>query len=131
MNRQRNRLIAAGFAGALALVAGTGIAEAKDGDIRANGTCTAGSTSQIKLAPRPSDGVTTVEFEVDQNVVGATWQVSIADNGVVVVNRSATTVAPSGSFEVRTRRPGAAGHAIVATATNSATGETCSASASV
>lgn len=131
MHQNRNRLIAAGFAGALALVAGTGIAEAKSGDVRASGTCSGQSTSKIKLAPRASDGVTKVEFEVDQNVAGATWQVSITDNGVEVVNRSATTAAPSGSFTVRTRRPGAAGHSVVATASNPVTGETCSASASV
>lgn len=130
-HRTRNRLVAAGFAGTLALVAGTGLAAAKDGDVRVAGTCTASSTAKLKLAPRPSDRQTRIELEVDQNVVGQAWDVTITDNGATAVQRSATTTAPSGSFTVEARRPGASGHTVVATATNAVTGETCTATASV
>ena len=127
-----SRSIATGVAlGALATAGLAAPAAAKSGDVRVAGRCTAASTAKLKLAPRPSDRRTRVEFEVDQNVVGQTWNVRIADNGVVVVNRSATTVAPSGSFTVATRRPGSSGHAIVATATNASTGESCRAAAAV
>ena len=46
-------------------VAATLAASAKDGDIRAGGVCTKGSTSKIKLSEE--DGRIEVEFEVDQN----------------------------------------------------------------
>jgi hypothetical protein len=129
--QRKHRIVAAGFAGLLATVASIGIADAKDGDVRVNGRCTGASTSKLKLAPRPSDNQTRVEFEVDQNVVGVTWNVVIKDNGVIVLRRTATTTAPSGSFEVAKRLPGATGHSVKAKATNPSTGETCTASASV
>ncbi len=128
---RKHRIVAAGFAGLLASVATIGTAAAKDGDIRVAGKCTGASSSKLKLAPRPSDHQTRVEFEVDQNVVGVAWNVVIKDNGVTVLRRSATTTAPSGSFSIAKRLPGAAGHAVKATAKNPATGETCTASASV
>jgi hypothetical protein len=107
-----------------------GTAEAKSGDVRANGTCSKASTSKIKL--KLDDGRIETEFEVDQNRVGQRWNVSLADNGVVVARTTATTKAPSGSFEVKRLLPNRAGtDAIVARASNPATGESCVARASI
>ena len=67
----------------------------------ANGTCTANSSAKIKLSPE--NGRIETEFEVDQNRNGVTWNVVLRRNGNVVVRTTATTRAPSGSFELRRR----------------------------
>ena len=105
-------------------------AQAKGVDVRANGTCSRASTSKIRL--RPDNGRIETEFEVDQNRVGQHWNVSIADNGVVVARTAATTVAPSGSFTVRRLLANRAGtDHVVARASNPVTGESCVARASL
>ena len=73
-----------------------------------------------------------VEFEVDQNVIGDTWNVRMKDNGTVFFRGQAVTKGPSGSFEVRkvtADRPGTDN--VVALARNLSTGETCKGSASI
>lgn len=68
------------------------------GGVRASGTCTSGSwTLKAKL----DDGRVEVEAEVDSNVVGQHWTWVLKDNGTAFAHGTATTVAPSGSFEVR------------------------------
>lgn len=100
---------------------------AKDGDIRVRGTCTAASTSKLKLSEE--DGRIEVEYEVDQNRVGVTWQVTIRRNGATVAATRAVTRGPSGSFEVRRVIADLAGpDRVVATAT-SPSGERCTARA--
>ncbi len=80
----------------------------------------------LEAQGQADDGRIEVEFEVDQNVVGQTWQVVITDNGTRVVKTTATTTAPSGSFDVERRTANLAGtDRFVAKATNPATGETC------
>ena len=131
MSKHPSRILAA-TAGALLLVGAAGAipAEAKAGDVKVSGSCSGSSTWKLKLGPRARTIQT--EFEVDSNVVGQQWTVSITDNGVQVFTADATTVAPSGSFTVATRIPNVAGSdAVVATAANAATGESCVAMASV
>jgi hypothetical protein len=124
------RKFAAGIAGAtLILGASAGIASAMSGDIVKVGMCTGRSASKIKVGPRVSDNLTQVEFSVDENHAGRTWNVNIKDNGVTIVRRSVVTNA-LGEFEVQKRVPGASGHRFVATARSTVTGETCTASAS-
>ena len=66
------------------------------------------------------------EFEVDSNVVGQKWTVTIRDNTVLRHTGTHTTTAPSGSFTARSLMPDMAGDdRIVARATNPATGEIC------
>jgi hypothetical protein len=109
---------------------GAGTAMAKPGDVIVTGTCSGTSTWKLKLGLR-DNGIET-DFEVDSNVVGQTWKVRILDNGTRVFKATATTTAPSGSFEVEPRLPNLAGtDNIVAKALNPATGETCVARASV
>jgi len=117
--------------GAVMAIAVPGIASAKGGDgVTVKGTCTATSSSQLKL--KADNGRIETEFEVDQNVVGATWKVTMSDNGTVVARANATTTAPSGSFTVRRLIPNRAGtDKVTARAKNVATGEICSATASL
>ena len=99
---------------------------AKDGrDVRVAGTCTASSTSKLKLSPE--DGRVEVEFEVDQNVNGVRWRVVLLRDGSRVAGRVAVTRGPSGSFEARFVT---AGGRFVARAV-SPTGERCTARASM
>ena len=119
------------LAATAALVATTaGPASAKDGDVRVPGKCTAGAKSNLKIGAR--DGRLEVEFEVDENVNGRVWDVTLSDNGATVAKGAARTVAPSGSFEFRRVVANRAGKdTIRAIARSRTTGQTCSAAASV
>jgi hypothetical protein len=98
---------------------------AKDGDVRVAGTCSASSTSKLKLSRE--DGGIEVEFEVDQNRNGVRWHVVLVRNRSRVATRNAVTRGPSGSFEARFVTAGAG--RFVARAQRS--GERCSARASI
>jgi hypothetical protein len=110
----------------LAMVLGTApafAAPAKDG-VEKSGSCTAASTWKLKASP--DNGRIEVEFEVDSNIVGQKWSVTLKDNGSKVWSGTATTKAPSGSFEVNKLISNKAGaDKIQGTASNAATGETC------
>lgn len=96
----------------------------KDAVVTNSGACSGTSTSKIKAAPDNSS--LQVEFEVDSNVVGQTWQWVLFDNGSRVAAGHSQTVAPSGSFEVRrliANQPGT--DQIRGRAKNPATGEIC------
>jgi hypothetical protein len=93
---------------------------------RVAGTCTDGSTAKLKV--KPDDGRLEVEFEVDQNRNGVTWAVRVRRDGTLVIKRSATTHAPSGSFEVEKKIANAAGSDRIAARATSPSGEVCTAS---
>jgi len=100
---------------------------AKDGrDIRVAGTCSASTTSKLKLSPE--DAGIEVEFEVDQNRNGVPWRVTLRRNGALVASATARTRGPSGSFELRRVVSGSG--TIVAVATR-ASGERCTARAAI
>jgi hypothetical protein len=95
------------------------------------GACTGRGTSKLK-ANQPRNGRIQVEFEVESHVSGQVWTVQMNDNGASFFKGSKTTKAPGGSFEAKASAKNQAGaDAISATATNSTTGETCTASVSV
>jgi hypothetical protein len=123
------RAIAATATGLLMVGAiGAGTAQARDGDVRASGRCSAGAEWKLKLAPR--DGRIETEFEVDSNRNGQVWSVRMTDNGATVFAGNRTTTAPSGSFTVRQRIANRAGtDRVVATATFN--GQTCRGTASL
>ncbi len=106
-------------------------AGAKAGDVVVKSRCTLGAKTKLKVAPRGSDQRTKIEFEVDSNVNGQSWNVRITDKGATVLSGVKVTAAPSGSFTARTKVSGASGHAIMATATDRASGQTCSVRAAV
>ena len=128
-------------AGIIGLLSTAPVATAKAGDVIKRGSCSAASDWKLKLSPQ--DGKIEVEFEVDSNKVGQTWQVRLTQNGTQIFSGSRVTQAPSGSFTVRkvTQAPSgsftvrkvtsnpAGTDTIRGRAVNAATGETCTGSA--
>ena len=116
---------------ALALLA-VPAALAKNGnhrDVRIQGVCTQQSTSKLKL--KREDRGTRVEFEVDQNRSGVPWTVTLSVNDTPLTSFTATTRAPSGSFEIRRLIAGLLRtDRITAVATQADSGETCTAGSS-
>ena len=97
---------------------------AGQGDVIRQGSCSGRSDWKLKLSPE--DGRIEVEFEVDQNVVGDRWRVTIRHDGAVAFRTTRITRGTSGSFEVRTVEPNHAGSdAFRARARNLSTGEVC------
>ncbi len=97
---------------------------AGDGDVVREGSCSRRSDWKLKLSPE--DGRLEVEFEVDQNVVGAKWKVVMKHDGYRFFKDRRTTKAPSGSFEVRRVINNKKGRErVVAKARNLRTGEFC------
>ncbi len=91
-------IVAAVLGLAIALVAApAGVA--KNPEVRVPGTCTAASTSKLKL--KGEDGRIEVEFEVDQNRNGVRWNVVLFQNGRRIARMARVTRAPSGSFTAR------------------------------
>jgi len=101
---------------------------AKGGDhraVRVQGSCTQESTSKLKLS-REDRGVE-VEFEVDQNQSRVPWRVTISRNGNDLATLTATTRAPSGSFEIHRVIAGRLGADRITVVATRASGETCTA----
>jgi hypothetical protein len=126
------RLIITGLvASTAALAPATALAKhgGDDGARTTRGTCSESSSAKLKVSR--DDRRIETEFEVDQNRNGVRWKVVLRRNGKRVVATTATTRAPSGSFELRrmlTDGPGA--DRVTATAT-SPSGETCTARATL
>ena len=114
-----------------ATVASTAIpAAARDGDIEQRGTCTGRSRSELKLGHR--DGGIEVEWEVDSNKARQQWTVTIKANRATVYAGPARTTGRSGSFSIERRARNRKGlDRFSARATNNASGERCSATASI
>ena len=95
-----SKILRVGVAALLTLsVAGAAPAFAKDGDVIRRGACSGASDWKLKLSPE--NGKIEVEYEVDSNKVGQTWQVRIVKNGNVIFRGARETKGASGSFTVR------------------------------
>jgi hypothetical protein len=124
MSRSLIMLTLALFALALAAVPAAFARGNHDRAVLVRGVCTQQSTSKLKLS-REDRGVE-VEFQVDQNRNGVPWRVTLRRNGSRIRSFTATTHAPSGSFEIRrVIARGIGTNRITAVATRS--GETCTA----
>lgn len=77
------------------------VAPARTPEIVRTGGCSNGA--DWKLKAKADDGGIQVEFQVDQNVNGRRWNVTITRDGAVVFRGVRTTRPPSGSFEVNRR----------------------------
>ena len=97
--------------------------------VRAAGECTGDATSKLKV--KRDRGRLKAEFEVDQNVAGVRWDVSLSRNGTVAVRTTRTTRAPSGSFSVERRLTNGAGPDTVSARAESPDGEVCTASVTI
>jgi hypothetical protein len=113
--------------GALLVLAVAAPASAKDGDVLVTGSCTASSTSKLKLSEE--NGRIEVELEVDQNRNGVRWNVVLRRNGQRVARLTRTTRPPSGSFEARIVAANRAGNDVISGRATSPTGEVCTARA--
>jgi DUF4097 and DUF4098 domain-containing protein YvlB len=120
-------LVAAGLVSSAPSIGSTASATSGRGaGIQVAGTCSASSTSNLKA--KHDNGQIEVEWQVDSNVVGQTWNVALADNGTIFFKGKRVTQAPSGSFTVRkftANQPGV--DKITARAKNPATLELCTA----
>lgn len=103
---------------------------AKGSAVIRTGGCTAASDWKLKV--KPDNGRLELEFEVDQNRNGKTWNVVLKQNGTQFWAGQKVTKAPSGSFSVTKRTNNAAGtDSFTARATNPVTGEVCLATVSI
>ena len=68
-----------------------------------------------------------VEFQVDQNRNGVPWTVTLSRNGNPITSLTATTRAPSGSFEIHRVIAGQLGTDRITAIATRASGETCTA----
>jgi hypothetical protein len=123
---RRAALITTILASAVLVAAPMGAA-AKDGDVIRTGDCSASTDWKLKLSPE--NGRVEVEFEVDQNRNGQTWNVKLKRNGSSFWSGQRTTQPPSGSFDIRRVASGSGGDRFAGIATNPRTGEVCRASA--
>jgi hypothetical protein len=127
------RTAAAMFGGAVllgTLAVGTPAASAKAGDVRVSARCSGSTRIDLKLGKR--DGGIETEVEVDSNRNGQRWTVRMRDDGVLVLNSSRVTQAPSGSFSIEKHIADRAGtDSVVAVADNPSTGEHCSVAAKI
>ena len=126
MNSLRKQILGGSAVGAmsLAMLAGPAAVAAKDGDIIREGNCSGAADWKLKLSPE--NGRIEVEFEVDQNINGRVWHVTLKRNGNVFFQGNRTTQAPSGSFEVRrVTNNGAGADNFVARAVDQRSGQVC------
>ena len=100
------------------------------GEVRRRGSCSANSDWELRIEDRGSSF--RVRFDVDSGIAGQTWNHSVSQNGAVIASGSRVTDG-SGDTEFRLRGvPDNAGtDTFSGSATNPATGETCSATASI
>jgi hypothetical protein len=114
------------FAAALLAVPAALAKSSNHRTVRVPGACTQQSTSKLTVS-REDRGIE-VEFQVDQNRNGVPWKITLRRNGNRVASLTATTRAPSGSFEIRRMIAGRP-HARIAAVATRASGETCRAAA--
>jgi hypothetical protein len=128
MSRSPVPLVLAMFALALVAVPAA-LANGRDHRVvRIQGVCTQQSTSKLKLS-REDRGIE-VEFQVDQNQNGVPWTVTLSRNGNAIASFTATTRAPSGSFEIRRMIRGRLGTDRITAVAARSSGETCTADSS-
>jgi hypothetical protein len=131
----RRRLVLGASIMALTLgaLAAPGATLAKHGGSSAvirTGSCTGASDWKLKV--KPDNGSIEVEFEVDQNKNGRTWDVKLKQDGITFWTGARTTHAPSGSFSVSKLTTNKAGtHQFTGRAVSRTTGEICRGTASI
>ncbi len=99
-------------------------AQAGDDRIIRTGSCTGSADWKVKA--KTDDGRIEFEGEVDSNRNGQVWNWKIKHNGTVSYQGQATTVAPSGSFDVERLMVNLAGtDSFVFRAVHNASGQVC------
>jgi DUF4097 and DUF4098 domain-containing protein YvlB len=108
---------------AVGVIAPLPAALAKSPRVIVTGKCTGNSTAKLKL--KPDNGKIEVEFEVDQNRNGVSWNYTLKRAGATVASGTKVTVAPSGSFTARRLISNAAGPDTITARATRANGEVC------
>lgn len=108
---------------AVGVIAPLPAALAKSPRVTASGKCSGNSTAKLKL--QPDNGKIEVEFEVDQNRNGVSWNYTLKRAGVKIASGTKVTVAPSGSFTARRLVSNAAGPDTITARATRANGEVC------
>jgi len=99
MNKRTIASVGAGAVLAITAVCAGSPALANDGDVIRQGSCSGATNWKLKASPE--NGRIEVEGEVDSNRNGQHWRWRLAHNGSTSGHGTATTVRPSGSFDVR------------------------------
>ncbi len=120
--------VVAALCGLTIAVAAASAAVTKDGDVIRRGNCTGSTDWKLKLSEE--DGRIEVEFEVDQNRNGVSWNVRLFQNGSQIARATRVTRGPSGSFEFRKVAPNTAGTDSFRARATRASGEVCTGRAS-
>ena len=115
--------IVAALCGLTIAVAAASAGVTKDGDVIRRGNCTGSTDWKLKLSEE--DGRIEVEFEVDQNRNGVSWNVRLFQNGSQIARATRVTRGPSGSFEFRKVAPNTAGTDSFRARATRASGEVC------
>ena len=115
--------IVAALSGLVLALTAAPLAVAKDGDIIRRGNCTGATDWKLKLSEE--DGRIEVEFEVDQNRNGVSWNVRLFQNGSQLARATRVTRGPSGSFELRRVARNTAGTDSFRARATRASGEVC------
>jgi hypothetical protein len=128
VNRFTTKVAAAGVVALVGVGLGVPAASASAPRVvQRHGSCTATSTWTMKA--KADNGKIEVEFEVDTNRNGASWNVTLTDNGTRIFHGTRLTHAPSGSFSVSKLTANRAGtDHLVGFARYPANGEVCRAS---
>ena len=100
-------------------------ADAKHQVSKASGVCSGAAVAKLKA--KPDSGRLQVEFEVDSNRRGQSWQVVIKRGSSVVYRATKTTRAPSGSFEARKITRNGAGTETISARATGPRGQVCTA----
>ena len=127
-----SKIVRVALVGAIAMTVASSAAPAfaGNGDVVRRGACSGSADWKLKLSPE--DGRTEVEYEVDSNVNGQNWRVTLLKNGNRFFQGTRQTHGPSGSFELRVVTADPAGSDVYrARAVNVATGQTCNGTATI
>lgn len=127
-NMRRAPLIIAAAVAALALPVAASAARADDDEVRVRGTCSAGSTSSLRV--RADDGALRVELRIDARRRGGTWSVILLHERRIVY-RGKLAASGGGSLRLRRGLPDLFGTDTIVARASGPLRETCRASASL
>lgn len=119
-------IVAATAGLAVALPVGPALAKDNRAEVRTSGQCTGAATWKLKV--KEDDAGVEVEFEVDSNVAGQTWDYTLSGPSGVLSSGTRTTAGVSGSFDVEVATAGAVTDTFKGVATFD--GQTCDTSVS-
>lgn len=114
-------IVAATAGLAVALPIGPALANDNRAEVRTSGQCT--GTAVWKLKVKEDDAGVEVEFEVDSNEAGQTWDYTLSGPTGVLSSGTRTTAGVSGSFDVEVATAGAVTDTFTGLATFN--GQTC------